>query len=192
MQGVSLKPFRNAASMLAPASGVPARINPTTGTPVCCIPRSSRWITEPYRDGGSKGTGRACILPHCLSPFMGPLPTRTNDLACPHLAKADAGILGPSVGHRTRNSITRPHSILRTASTVRWRRSMTFSLDEAGRRSHAVSRTDERRARRHRSRAARGDGRRPAQAREGAIAQCLVDRDFTGKAVLHIRRSTAW
>src|SRR5262249_10957879 len=33
---VSLKPFRKAASKLAPPAGVPPRRNPTTGTPRCC------------------------------------------------------------------------------------------------------------------------------------------------------------
>src|SRR5262249_40167963 len=32
----SLKPFRKAASKLAPPAGVPPRRNPTTGTPRCC------------------------------------------------------------------------------------------------------------------------------------------------------------
>jgi hypothetical protein len=41
MQRVSLKPVRNAASMLAPASGVPAQTNPTTGTPRCCARAAS-------------------------------------------------------------------------------------------------------------------------------------------------------
>jgi hypothetical protein len=42
MQRVSLKPVRNAASMLAPASGVPARINPTTSTSGLLRPRRER------------------------------------------------------------------------------------------------------------------------------------------------------
>jgi hypothetical protein len=74
---------------------------------------------------------------------------------------------------------------------------MTFNLDEPGRRSHAVARTDE---------VERGDigvvllaaeiavGRlkpeiavEPGGSEVGVTAWRLVDRDLIGKAVLHIR-----
>jgi hypothetical protein len=71
---------------------------------------------------------------------------------------------------------------------------MTFSLDEPGRRSHSVAPTDERRARSIGFAAEIAAGRlKPEIAVDaggsevGAIVQCCVDRDFTGKAVLHIR-----